>query len=99
MQVSRRQAAVALDAVRRRHRRATGRHRHESRRAPEIRRGPGIRPSPLLIDLVLHELQGQGPVRIKLVAEATARRDADEWPTADEIAEMALRRAVCDRLR
>ena len=99
MQVSRRQAAVALNAVRRRHRRVTRRRRHERGHAPEISRGPGIRPSPVLIDLVLQELEGQGPVRIKLVAEATARRDADEWPTADEVAEMALRRAVCDRLR
>jgi hypothetical protein len=93
MQVSRRQAAVALDAVRRRHRRAPGRHRHE------VRRGPGIRPSPVLIDLVLREVEGQGPVRIELVAAASARRAAGEWPTADEVAEMALRRAVCDRLR
>jgi hypothetical protein len=93
MQVSRRQAAVALEAVRRRHRRAMGRGRHE------VRRGPATRPSPVVIDLVLREVEGQGPVRIKLVEEASARRAAGQWPTADEVADMALRRAVCDRLR
>jgi hypothetical protein len=93
MQVSRRQAALALDVVRRRHRRATGRHRHQARR------GPGVRPSPVTIDLVLREIEGLGPVRIELVEAASARRAAGEWPTPAEIADMAVRRAVCDRLR
>ena len=93
MQVSRRQAALALDVVRRRHRRATGRHRHQ------VRRGPGSRPSPVVVDLVLREVEGVGPVRIELVQAASARRAAGEWPTADEVADMALRRAVCDRVR
>ena len=93
MQVSRRQAALALDVVRRRHRRATGRHRHQARR------GPSVRPSPVTIDLVLREIEGLGPVRIELVEAASARRAAGEWPTPDEIADMAVRRAVCDRLR
>jgi len=93
MQVSRRQAALAIDVVRRRHRRATGRHRHP------VRRGPGVRPSPVTIDLVLREIEGLGPVRIELVEAASARRAAGEWPTPDEIADMAVRRAVCDRLR
>ena len=95
MQVSRRQAALALDVVRRRHRRAIGRHRHQIR----VRRGPGVKISPHVLDLVLQEVEGQGPVRIDLVRAATARRDAGEWPTADEVADMTLRRAVCDRLR
>lgn len=95
MQVSRRQAGQALDAVRRRHRRAFGRPKHQI----QIRRRPGIRISPYVLDLVLKEVEGQGPVRIDLVREAGARRDAGEWPTADEVADMAVRRAVCDRLR
>jgi hypothetical protein len=97
MQVSRRQAALALDAVRRRHRRAIGKHRHPIQ--IQIRRRPGVRISPYVLDLVLKEVEGQGPVRIDLVDAASARRDAGEWPTADEVAEMTLRRAVCDRLR
>jgi hypothetical protein len=95
MQVSRRQAALALNAVRRRHRRAIGRHRHPI----QVRRGPGIKISPHVLDLVIREVDGQGPVRIDLVRAASARRDAGEWPTADEVADMTLRRAVCDRLR
>jgi hypothetical protein len=95
MQVSRRQAALALDAVRRRHRRAIGKHRHQV----QVRRRPGVKISPYVLDLVLREVEGQGPVRIDLVREVSARRDADEWPTAEEVADMALRRAVCDRLR
>ena len=95
MQVSRRQAALALNVVRRRHRRAIGRHRHQI----QVRRRPGVRISPHVLDLVLREVEGQGPVRIDLVRQASARRDADEWPTADEVADMAVRRAVCDRLR
>ena len=93
MQVSRRQAALALDVVRRQHRRVSGRHRHQ------VRRGPGVRPSPVTIDLVLREIEGLGAVRIELVEAASARRAAGEWPTPDEIADMAVRRAVCDRLR
>jgi hypothetical protein len=95
MQASRRQAALALDAVRRGHRRATGRRRHHV----QIRRGPGDRPDPRVLDLVLREVEGQGHVRIDLVRAATARRDAGQWPTADEVADMAVRRAICDRLR
>jgi len=95
MQVSRRQAALALDAVRRRHRRAFGRPRHQI----QVQRRPGVKISPYVLDLVLQEVEGQGPVRIDLVRAASARRDADEWPTADEVADMAVRRAVCDRLR
>jgi hypothetical protein len=92
MQVSRRQAALALDVVRRRHRRAIGRHQHQAR-------GPKARPSPVAMDLVFREIDGLGPVRIELVQAASARRAADVWPTADEVADMALRRAICDRLR
>jgi hypothetical protein len=95
MQVSRRQAALTLEAVRRRHRRAVGRPRHQI----QVRRGPGVKISPNVLDLVIREVEGQGPVRIDLVRAASARRDAGEWPTADEVADMTLRRAVCDRVR
>jgi hypothetical protein len=95
MQVSRRQAALALEAVRRGHRRAIGRPRHQI----QVRRRPGVKISPNVLDLVIREVDGQGPVRIELVRAASARRDADEWPTADEVADMTLRRAVCDRVR
>ena len=95
MQVSRRQAAVALEAVRGRHRRAIGRPRHQI----QVRRGPGVRISPNVLDLVIREVEGQGPVRIELVEAASARRAAGIWPTPDEVADMAIRRAACDRLR
>ena len=90
MQVSRRQAALALDVVRRRHRRASSRRHHRGR--------PVARPAPRVIDLVVRTVDGQD-LRIELVQAASARRAAGEWPSADEVAEMALRRAACDRLR
>jgi hypothetical protein len=43
--------------------------------------------------------EGEPPLRIELVQAASARRAAGEWPSADEVADMALRRAACDRLR
>ena len=93
MQVSRRQAALALEVVRRRHRRAPVRVR---RRRP---RRPASLPSPVFVDLVVRIAEDQPPLRIELVQAATARRAAGEWPSAYEVADMALRRAACDRVR
>jgi hypothetical protein len=93
MQVSRRQAALALDVVRRRHRRAPVRiRRRRSRRPVSL-------PSPVFVDLVVRVADDQPPLRIELVEAASARRAAGEWPSAYEVADMALRRAACDRVR
>jgi hypothetical protein len=91
MQVDSRQATLALETVRRRHRRASAR-RHQARR-------PVQRPKPLVVDFILQMGEGEPPLRIELVQAASARRAAGEWPSADEVADMALRRAACDRLR
>jgi hypothetical protein len=91
MQVDSRQATLALETVRRRHRRAPAR-RHQARR-------PVQRPKPLVVDFILSMGEGEPPLRIELVQAASARRTAGEWPSADEVADMALRRAACDRLR
>jgi hypothetical protein len=91
MQVSRRQATLALDVVRRRHRRASGRRRQLHR--------PVSLPKPVIIDLVVQTADASGPLRIELVRAASARRAAGVWPSADEVADMALRRAACDSLR
>lgn len=91
MQVDSRQATLALETVRRRHRRASAR-RHQARR-------PVQRPKPLVVDFILGMGEGEPRLRIELVQAASARRAAGEWPSAYEVADMALRRAACDRLR
>jgi hypothetical protein len=95
MRVSRSQASRAIDAVRRRHPRGSGRRPRSLRRASGVMTGA----SPMTIDLALRAIDALPPVRIHLVEAASARLAAGERPSADAIAEMAIRRAVCDRLR
>lgn len=95
MRVSRTQATRALDAVRRRRRRA------------EVHRRRAVRPggsavasaSPMTIELALRTIDEQPPIRIHLVEAAATRLATGDRPTPDAVAEMALRRATCDRLR
>jgi hypothetical protein len=91
MQVSRRQAARALDAMRRTQRRASARRRRVRRPVP----GPG----PRTVERAMRRIDRLPATRVELVAAASARRDRGERVPADAIADAALRRAACDRLR
>jgi hypothetical protein len=103
MRVARSQAARALDAVRRRHRRAPvrGRLRRPPRRPRHAGSGAAAvhSVSPLTIDLALRTIGDQPPVRVGLVEAASARLDAGDRPSAEAVADMAIRRATCDLLR
>jgi hypothetical protein len=90
MQVSRRQAARALDAMRRTQRRASVRRRRARR--------PVAGASPRTVERVLCRIDDLPATRVEVVAEASARRGRGERIPADQIADAALRRAVCDRL-
>ncbi len=91
MQVSRRQASRAFAAVRRTHRRATT--------APGRRARPRAGVSPRTIELALQHIDDLPPVRVEVVAAASARLAVGDRPSPDEIADATLRRATCDRLR
>jgi hypothetical protein len=117
VQVARSQAVRALDAVRRRHRRAAGTrpgmqarvrgragaHRPHGRpgagRAVRGSRAAALHGvSPLTVDRTLHTIAHLPPVRAELVAAASARLAAGQRPSAEAIADMAIRRATCDLL-
>ena len=94
MRVTRSQASRAFAHVRTRHRRAS------------VRRHRSVRPSsslmsatPMSIDLALRTIDELPPIRIHLVEAASARLAAGERPSAEAIADMAIRRATCDMLR
>jgi len=92
MQVSRRQAARAIDAMRRTQRRASTRRRSRPRH-------PLAGPSPRTIDRALHRVVVLPSTRPDVVEAARARRARGERVPAEAIADAALRRAACDRLR
>jgi len=95
MRVSRTHATRALAAVRRRRRRA---HHHRQRVArPSSSLTSGA--TPMTIEHALRTIDQLPRVRVHLVEAASARLAAGERPTAEDIAEMALRRATCDLLR
>ena len=52
--------------------------------------------SPRTIDRALRIIETLPPVRVELVAAASARLAAGERPSSEEIADMAIRRATCD---
>ena len=87
MRVTRSQAAQALDTVGRRRARSSTRHRRPGRP-----RAAALSVSPMTIDAL-------PPVRVALVAAASARLAAGDRPSADAVADMAIRRATCDLLR
>jgi hypothetical protein len=113
VQVARSQAARALDAVRRRHRRAAPTRRRVEARAgahrPQARPGAGRAArasrtaalhgvSPVTLDRTLHTIAHLPPVRAELVAAASARLAAGQRPSSEAIADMAIRRTTCDLL-
>lgn len=94
MRVTRTQAGRALTVMRVRRRRVHAR----------VRR---TRPSssltscatPMTIELALRAIDDMPPVRVHLVEAAAARLAAGDRPSADAIADMAIRRATCDLVR
>jgi hypothetical protein len=91
MRVTRSHASQALDTVRRRRARASTRHRRPSAAVLSV--------SPMTIERALRTIDALPPVRVALVAAASARLAVGERPSADAVAEMAIRRATCDLLR
>lgn len=91
MVTPRRHATRALDAVRRRHRRGGGLPRHATRPSSGV-----MATSPRTIERALRIIDGQPPVRVELVAAATARLAAGDRPSSAAIAERAVRDAICD---
>ena len=94
MRVTRSQASQALDTVRRRRARPTSRHRRPGRPGAAV-----MSVSPMTIQRALRTIDAQPRVRVALVEAASARLAAGERPSADAVAEMAIRRATCDLLR
>ncbi len=94
MRVSRTHATRALDAVRRRRRRAQVHPRRVVRSAAGASSGP----TPMTIELALRTIGETPAVRVHLVEAAAARLAAGERPSSEAIADMAIRRATCDLL-
>jgi hypothetical protein len=99
MQVTNTQAARAFAALRASRRRAGSRRRRGRGRAGRIRPGRAIGISPTTIDCALREIEALPEVRSDRVVAARRRLAAGEHPSADEVADMIVRRSVCDRLR
>jgi hypothetical protein len=91
MRSSRKQATRALDAVRRRHRRPREHQAHAARPTSSL-----MATSPRTIERALLIIDGQPPVRIELVAAASARLAAGERPSSEAIAARAIRVVTCD---
>ncbi|HEX6417583.1 MAG TPA: hypothetical protein VFZ77_03775 [Acidimicrobiales bacterium] len=53
----------------------------------------------MTIERALRTIDALPRVRVALVEAASARLAAGERPSADAVAEMAIRRATCDLLR
>ncbi|HET9611981.1 MAG TPA: hypothetical protein VFP06_20365 [Acidimicrobiales bacterium] len=94
MRVTRSQASQALDTVRRRRARASTRHRRPGRPSSAV-----MFVSPMTIERALRTIDALPRVRVALVEAASARLAAGERPSADAVADMAIRRATCDLLR
>lgn len=91
MQVSRREASRALAVLRRAQRHTVARRRR--------RRGhPSRGVSPLTVDAAVGLADRSGRVRGEQVAAARARLAAGHDPSPEAVAEMMIRRAICDRL-
>lgn len=106
MQVSRREAARALMILRRTQRRTSARRRrrlrpHRGGAAGTVDRSVSCRTT---VDRrtieSLHRLllDDRNWISIERVEAAQARVQAGEEPAADVVAEMMVRRAICDRL-
>jgi hypothetical protein len=106
MQVSRREAARALLILRRGQRRTWARRRrrvrpHRASTHVAVDRAT-VFPIPVdgsTIELAHRRLLDDGNwVSIQRIQEARDRLDAGDAPSPDVIAEMIVRRAICDRL-
>jgi hypothetical protein len=91
VRASRKQATRAFEVVRRRHLR-TREHQAQAVRPTSA----VMATSPRTIERALLIIDGQPPVRIELVAAASARLAAGERPTSAAIADRAIRVAACD---
>jgi hypothetical protein len=101
MQVSRREAAQALMVLRHTQRRTAGRRRRRLR--PLWRHSPStVDPSTIdrrtIDDVYRRLLDDRNWVSIERIEAARARLEAGEEPSSDVVAEMIVRRAICDRL-
>jgi hypothetical protein len=106
MQVSRREAAQALMILRRTQRRTWARrrrrvrpHRGASSTAIDLTTGHRFRVDVATVEsLRRHLLDDRNWVGIERIRASRARLQAREEPSADVVAEMIVRRAICDRL-
>jgi hypothetical protein len=106
MQVSRREAARALMVLRRTQRRTWARRRRRLR--PHRGAGPGTIDRTTscrttvdhgtIESIRRHLLDDRNWVSIERIEAAQARMKAGDMPSADVVAEMMVRRAICDRL-
>jgi len=90
MQVTRREASRALAVLRRTQRHTLARRRRRAR----PRRGV----SPTTIDSALDLLDERRWIRIEVVSAARDRLAGGDEPSADDVATMLVRRAICDQL-
>ncbi|HEY8525487.1 MAG TPA: hypothetical protein VIL48_11015 [Acidimicrobiales bacterium] len=97
MQVASTQAARAFAALRAGRRRAASRRRR--RGATRVRPGRAIGLGPTTLERAVRSVEAQPRLRRERVVDARRRLDAGDHPSADEVADMIVRRAVCDRLR
>ena len=101
MQVSRREATRALMILRRTQRRTWARRRRRLRSHLDVPR-PTIDPTTAHRATVERLRRGllddRNWVSIERIQAARARLEAGEEPTSDVVAEMIVRRAICDRL-
>ena len=90
MQVASSQAARAFAALR------ASRRRGAARR---LRARPAQAVSPRTLDRALGVIDDTPAVRPGAVASARRRVSRGDCPTGDEVAEMVVRRSLCDQLR
>lgn len=98
MQVASSQAARAFAALRASRRRAASRRRRDQGRAGRVRPGRAVGIGPTTIDCALRQIEALPEVRPERVVAARRRLTAGDHPSADEVADMIVRRSVCDRL-
>lgn len=94
MRQTRGQALRPHGHPRRRHRRTSaGRSRRERRPTASLTSAA----TPVIVDLALRAIDDLPPVRLDVVDAASARLAAGERPSAEVIAEMAIRHASSDQ--
>jgi hypothetical protein len=106
MQVSHREAARALMILRRTQRRTWARRRrrlrpHRGGAAGTVDHTISCRTTVdggTIESIHRHLLDDRNWIRIERVEAAQARLEAGDRPSADVVAEMMVRRAICDRL-